>query len=223
VGKNQEAYNTGRINKAKEGKIVGGRKASHGWQWVYNEKGEKVVAAHDNSQLWIVRWLAIKYARGTSALELAQVLTSRGIQTPQGGKQWHPIMIRRILSNMRLTGKAQNFAYPNYLAKEHLEPIDLPDGTYTAFISDELFAIVQERLARNKDESTRRSKRPEEFLLRAGYSRCAYRCCPQLHPISALLWRDGGCAVDDFWVDSLLVYYLSACCHAWKSEAFAAV
>jgi len=169
----RERTTTGRINKAKEGKIVGGRKAPYGWQWVYNEKGEKVGAVHDNSQLWIVRWLAIKYARGTSTLELAQELTKRGVPTPEGGKQWHPIMVRRILSNVRLTGKAQNFAYHNSRAKEHLEPIDLPDGTYPPIISEELFERLQDRLARNKDESTRRSERPEEFLLRAGYIRCA--------------------------------------------------
>jgi site-specific DNA recombinase len=171
----RERTTTGRINKAKEGKIVGGRKLPYGWKFVLNEKGEKVSVVHDNHQLWVARWLAIKYSRGTSTLELAKVLTERGIPTPENGKEWHPIMIRRILSNERLTGKAYNFAYQNgHKAKEHLEPIELPDDTYPPIISQALFDKLQVRLARNKDESTRRSERPEEFLLRAGYIRCGH-------------------------------------------------
>ncbi len=171
----RERTTTGRINKAKEGKIVGGHKLPYGWKWVLNEKGEKVEVTHDEEPVQHIRWMADEYAKGTSTLEIAKSLTERGIPTPYGepGTQWHPIMVRRILTNRRLTGKAQNFG--NYVskAKNPLEPIDLPDGTYPPIISQELFDRLQDRLARNKDESTRRSERPEEFLLRAGYIRCA--------------------------------------------------
>ena len=171
----RERTTTGRINKAKAGKIMGGRKAPYGWKWVLNEKGEKEKTAHDNAQLWVIRWMAIQYDRGMSTLEIAKTLTERGIPTPEDGKQWHPIMVRRILSNERLTGKGQNFFYrgnPN--VKEHLETIDLPEGTYPPIISQELFDRLQVRLERNRVEATRKSEQPEQFLLRAGYIRCGY-------------------------------------------------
>ena len=38
----RERTTTGRINKAKEGKIMGGRKLPYGWKWLLNDKGEKV-------------------------------------------------------------------------------------------------------------------------------------------------------------------------------------
>jgi site-specific DNA recombinase len=171
----RERTTTGRINKAKEGKIVGGRKLPYGWKWQLNAKGEKEKVLHDDEPVKHIRWMANEYADGTSTLELARQLTEQGVPTPEGelGSQWHPIMIRRILSNERLTGRAQNFGNHPSKAKEPLEPIDLPEGTYPAIISQELYWRLKDRLARNKDESTRKSERPEEFLLRAGYIRCA--------------------------------------------------
>jgi site-specific DNA recombinase len=56
--------------------------------------------------------------------------------------------------------------------KTHFDPIDLPDGTYPAIISEELYLRIQARLARTKDEAPRNNECPEEFLLRAGYIRC---------------------------------------------------
>jgi site-specific DNA recombinase len=171
----RERTTTGRINRAKEGKIVGGRKLPYGWKWVLSDTGEKERVIHNDAQVTVIRWLADEYADGTSTLSLAKQLTDQGVPTPEGeaGSVWQPIMIRRILSNERLKGKGMNFAYQRTKAKNPLDPIELPEGTYPPIISEELFAKLQDRLARNKDEATRRSERPEEFLLRAGYIRCA--------------------------------------------------
>jgi len=123
----------------------------------------KVQVVCDEEQAGVIRWLAPLYANGTSTLELAKTLTEQGTPTPEGTGQWQPVMIRRILSNERLTGRVQNFAHHNPRAKEHLEPIDLPDGTYPAIISEELFARLQVRLARNKEESTRKVRGRKSF------------------------------------------------------------
>jgi site-specific DNA recombinase len=171
----RERTTTGRINAAKQGKLVAGRKPPYGWKWALTDTGERTQLIHHPHQLWVIRWIALKYDRGTSTLEIAKTLTERRVAPPEGqpGDAWHPIMIRRILSNPRLTGKSQIFFDRNPKAKEHLETINLPDGTYPPIISEALFARVQVRLERNKDESTRHSERPEAFLLRAGYIRCA--------------------------------------------------
>ena len=171
----RERTTTGRINRAKEGKIVAGRKLPYGWKWQLSDKGEKETVIHDEEPVTHIRWMAEQYAAGTGTNELARQLTDRGVPTPEGepGSRWHPITIRRILSNERLIGKGQNFAYQMHHAKNPFEPIDLPDGTYPPIISRELYLRVQDRLARNKDEAPRKNERPQEFLLRAGYVRCA--------------------------------------------------
>jgi site-specific DNA recombinase len=170
----RERTTTGLINAAKKGKVVTGKKPPYGWRWQLNDKGEKVKIVHHEKQLWVVRWMALKYARGTSTIEIARQLTARGIPTPEGeaGSQWQPIMVRRILACERLTGKAQVFGNHPSKAKEPLEPVELPEGTYPAIISQVLYDKLQERLERNKEESSRKSANPEEFLLRAGYIRC---------------------------------------------------
>jgi site-specific DNA recombinase len=170
----RERTSTGRINKAKQGKIVAGNKLPYGWRWQLNDKGEKEVVLHNLTQLWKVRWMALQFDRGTPTNEIARTLTARGIPTPEGepGKPWHPMAVRRILSNERLIGKGKNFAYQMNPAKQRYDPIDLPDGTYPAIISEELFLRLQDRLSRTKDEAVRHNEHPEEFLLRAGYIRC---------------------------------------------------
>lgn len=178
----RERTTTGLINAAKAGKVVTGRKVPYGWRWEFNEKGEKIKIVYHEKQVWVVRWMAIKYAKGTSTIEIARELTRRGIPTPEGGEgsKWQPIMIRRILGHTQLIGKAQAFGYNTTKAKSHLEPVDLPEGTYPAIISVELYQKIQERLQRNKDESLRRSSDPEEYLLRAGYIRCGI-CGRKMH------------------------------------------
>jgi len=37
------------------------------------------------------------------------------------------------------------FVYHNKSAKQHLEPVDLPDGTYPRILSDEVYAKILER------------------------------------------------------------------------------
>src|SRR3989440_4289049 len=89
----RERTSTGRINKAKQGKIVAGRKLPYGWQLQFDEDGKKTAVGHHLTQLWIVRWMALKYDRATSAKEIARLLTERGIPTPEGPPDgaWHPM------------------------------------------------------------------------------------------------------------------------------------
>lgn len=74
-----------------------------------------------------------------------------------------------------MTGKnVQIFTNHKKDAKQHLEPVDLPDGTYPRILSDEVYAKILERAAVNATQAYRNSKFPEMFLLRAGFARCAY-------------------------------------------------
>ena len=164
---------TGRINKAKEGKIVSGNKAPYGWQWVYDEQGNKTVALHAE-QAPTLQWMSEQYADGTAAYNLASQLNERGIPSPDG-VAWSDRTVTRLLFDTRITGKnAKQFAYQQRKTKQPLEPVDLPDGTYPAIISEELFARIQMRREMNKIGAIRANKEPERYLLRAGFVRCEW-------------------------------------------------
>ena len=51
---------------------------------------------------------------------------------------------------------------------------DLPDGTYPALFDEETYQQVILRVKSNKAEAIRNSDDPTQFLLRAGFVRCAY-------------------------------------------------
>jgi site-specific DNA recombinase len=164
---------TGRINKAKEGKVVSGNKAPYGWRWHYDEQGGKEVLLHEE-QAPVLRWLAEQYANGVAANKLMQLLNERGIPSPTG-KEWNDTSIVRLISDPRITGKnAKIFAYQRRQTKQPLEPIDLPDGTYPAIISEEVYQRIVERREINRADAIRASKEPEEYLLRAGFVKCAH-------------------------------------------------
>ncbi len=163
---------TGRINKAKEGKIVSGSKAPYGWDWYYDERGEKTVVIHTD-QARVVRCIAEQYASGMAANAIMQQLNAEGVPSPTGGA-WNTMTIKRLICDSRITGKGRIFAYQKRKTKQPLEAIDLPDGTYPAIISEELYQKVLARWEANKAEAVRANSEPEQFLLRAGFVHCAY-------------------------------------------------
>jgi site-specific DNA recombinase len=89
------------------------------------------------------------------------------------GKKWHRSNIRRILHDIRYTGKGAKayFSPSKKHATFRIGEIDLPDGTYPKAIDDELFEAVQERLRKNALENPRSNARYENYLL-AGFVRC---------------------------------------------------
>ena len=59
---------------------------------------------------------------------------------PPKGETWHTRTLRRILTDPRMTGQnVQIFTVKNKRAKQHLDAVDLPDGTYPRILSDKLY------------------------------------------------------------------------------------
>jgi site-specific DNA recombinase len=183
---------TGRVNKAKAGEIVSGSKAPYGWTWQYirdavtgkvlhkevilNQEVIRDIEGNETgeTEVTILQWLAEQYAGGVPANNLKEQLNARGIPSPTG-MEWNPRSIVRLLADRRITGKgAKIFAYQRRKTNQPLDSIDLPDGTYPAIISEELFDRIQERMEVNRAEAVRASQQPEEYLLRAGFVRCGY-------------------------------------------------
>jgi hypothetical protein len=129
-----------------------------------NETGETHVS--------VLQWLVEQYANGVSALSLGNQLNQRGLPSPNGCR-WQDGTVARIISDRRVTGKGvQIFVHQNRKTQRPLAPVDLPDGTYPAIVSEELFERVRMRRETNRAEAARIGRHPEEYLLRVGFVRC---------------------------------------------------
>ncbi len=165
---------TGKVTKALQGKVVSGNKTMYGWKWVFNEKGERDYIVLDEGPAEVLRQAGQEYADGVSLRQILLRLQAEGVPGP-GGKQWYPRTLRHILTDPRMTGKnVQIFTNHKVKAKQHLEPINLPDGTYPRILDDDVYAKIVERAAVNSLQASRNSRQPEKFLLRAGFAKCAY-------------------------------------------------
>jgi len=181
---------TGRVNKAKQGKIVSGSQAPYGWKWEYLNpstecRDKRVVLNTDmildrdgnetgETQVSVRQWLVEQYANGVSACGLGNQLNQRRIPSPDGGL-WSDATVVRLVSDRRMTGKGlQIFVHQNRKTQRPLAPVDLPDGTYPAIVSEELFERVRMRRETNRAEAARIGRQPEEYLLRAGFVRCGH-------------------------------------------------
>ncbi len=165
---------TGKVNKARDGKVVSGNKPLYGWKWVLNDKGERDYLVLDEDQANVLREAGQEYADGVSLRQILTRLEAEKVPPPKG-EQWYPRTLRHTLTDPRMTGKnVKIFTVKNKRAKQRLDPVDLPDGTYPAILSDEVYARILERASINAAQASRNSKYPEMFLLRAGFARCAY-------------------------------------------------
>lgn len=168
---------TGRVNKALNGEVVSGTKAVYGWQWVFRQEGEKMVRDHlelYEEQAKVLQRAAQEYADGESLYVICERFDKEGIAPPKGDR-WQIRTLRRLITDVRMTGKnVKIFTVKNKRAKQHLDTVDLPDGTYPAILSDELYEKVLDRANTNAALSTRNSRTPERFLLRAGFVKCSY-------------------------------------------------
>jgi site-specific DNA recombinase len=164
---------TGRTNAVKNGNLraVSNHKVRYGFQWEDPATKDKIILNEEEAA--VIRWIVEQYASGVGTVRIRGMLQERGIPSPMGA-EWSDYTIMSILSDRRITGTGvQAFRYKEKRYKSHHDTVSIPDGTYPAIISTEMFERIQKRMETNKAQATRSSKRPEEFLLRAGYIRCA--------------------------------------------------
>ncbi len=164
---------TGRTNAVKNGQMraVNHHRVRYGFKWEDPATKDRIVL--NEPEATVIRWLAENYADGVGTVRLRGMLAEQGIPAPMGG-EWCDYTIMSILSDRRITGvDMQAFRHKEKRYKSHHDTVDIPDGTYPAIISVELFERLQKRMETNKAQAVRSSKRPEDFLLRAGYVRCA--------------------------------------------------
>ena len=168
---------TGRISKAKEGKVPPVAKVPYGRRWVYAEKNGKMVHAGIElveEEAALLRNAAQEYADGISLNSIVKRLNDDGIPAANGGV-WYPSTLLRLIVDPRITGRNLTaFTTTRAKAKTRLGAVELPDDTYPQIISVELHERVVARCKYNTEASPRKSAEPEMFLLRNGYARCKY-------------------------------------------------
>ncbi len=163
---------TGRTNAAQNGKIVSGSKPIFGVTW--HDAVAKDYLILDEQPTAILQRAAEEYANGDSLHLIVRRFEAEGIAPPKG-ERWHVRTLRRLLTDPRMTGQNVHiFTYKDKRAKQHLDTVLLPEGTYPRIISDELYKKVIDRAETNAALSIRNSKHPERFLLRSGFARCLY-------------------------------------------------
>jgi len=177
----RERTQRGLLARAKGGKLRPGARPLYGYRWTDDTKGAYAV---DPETSVIVLCIYDASLNGRSLCGIAADLQEDGIVSPTGRARWSLETVRTILNHPGYTGKAVANATQSVkrrgkntwktTARPESEHIILPDGTIPALIAPAVWGAVQDRLRRNRAESSRNSKNPEYFLLRGGIVRCGY-------------------------------------------------
>jgi site-specific DNA recombinase len=185
-----------RIDRGKRGRVtekkvlLGAGPALYGYKW--NETrtayliNDEIVMVDANGNKWSEAKIAIRIfdmaSQGISLRKIAFTLSQEGIFNRKG-TIWGPNTISTMLSNISYIGKAVQYKeritkLPNgsrtHKKRPEEEQIELPDGIIPPLVTTEIFHIVQQQLARNKQMSARNNKvYPEDdCILRCGLVVC---------------------------------------------------
>ena len=160
----------GRLEKARQGKVVSGAAAPFGY--VYNPITSMLVINEEEAK--VVRLIFHLYTQERlSLVGLADKLNRLGIARPRGGSRWRSSSLARMLSNETYTGvlwqnrwqfekaavrTGQKLAKVRQRSKEEQIPTTVP-----AIVTRAIFDAVQKRLDQNSRLARRNTKR--EYLL----------------------------------------------------------
>jgi len=181
----QERTRRGKLHRMRQGELVSGQRV-FGYEYV---KRKSDIPAHFeiiDTEAEVVRNVYQWYVyAGLPLRAIALRLQDAGITTVRGGR-WRGAHIGRMIGNSLYTGtgyahtieaiepKDQKRGYRKYLKsgrrkrpKEEWMPFSAP-----RIVDDEIFELAQQRLQRNRELASRRTKR--NYLLR-GLLRC--ECC----------------------------------------------
>lgn len=182
----------GAQRRASEGKRLPGCNPKYGYSWDDDRPKAKGALTIDPLSGAVVRRIFAEYAAGRSLRMIARGLDTDGIPTPsQYAKsnrrtcgKWSPGTIREIVGDIEYTGRSATLRHSLALKKGKKSPgvidrppeewIALPEGTTPALVDWATFSTAQERIAHNRQESTRRHRDPSACLLRTSFGQCGY-------------------------------------------------
>jgi site-specific DNA recombinase len=170
----------GRLARLRSGQLLPWTRAPYGYLLHPERPRDPAALQVDLAAAAIVRELFAAYAAGGATLHsLAAALTARRVPTPTGKPIWRPPTIRGLLTNPAYKGQAasgRRRTTPARGRRSALQPVgagvsttDQPPEEWItvpvpALITDELFELVQRRLAANQRAARRSTTHP--YLLR---------------------------------------------------------
>jgi site-specific DNA recombinase len=189
-----ERSRRGKLHKAREGvvNVLGG--APYGYRYVKKTDTSAAYYQVIESEAGVVRLVFQMYTKEHLNIRaIARSLNERGIPTRTGKTRWERSTVWGLLRNPAYQGKAcygktelrprqritrpvrQRNGMPNRNSANHERPrsewIEVP---VPALVSEEIFALAQEQLAKNKHHSPRRTIEPSLLQGMLVCQRCGY-------------------------------------------------
>ena len=175
-----ERCRRGKLHRARAGAVAVLARAPYGYRYV--KKSEQLDAFYEVDELeaQVVREVFRRYVQdGESIGKIARSLGEQGVTTRTGKRSWNPATIWGMLRNPAYAGRAafgkthvtgepvrmtrsarQRGQRSGRSARERVGPEQWEHIPVPALITEEQFALVQERLQRNKRLSPRNTRRP---------------------------------------------------------------
>lgn len=165
------------------GRLLPGCKPLFGYRW-----RDDTHSAYDPdpATAWIVQRIYKESAEGRTLCQIADALTSEGVQKPtgRGRPRWAHQTIRWILTTPHYAGdvrwwrrqRSSRRPGEQHTTRWRLaeQQVTMPADTVPALVDAETYQIVQERMRLNKERSPRNNRDPEATLLRGGFVRCGH-------------------------------------------------
>jgi DNA invertase Pin-like site-specific DNA recombinase len=183
-----EAMHRGRKTRVvSHGRPLHGRRQRYGWTWVDERDprtGKLILKARAEicePEATIVRRMYDEAAHGAPLYQIVNGLIRDGVPNTVGEAKWNNAFVRSILRDQRYMGVAYAMRYKKIktgsgymvVMRPEEEQVRLPDGTFPAIVSEDLWYAVQDILSKNRLQATRNNHHPERALLRAGFAYCA--------------------------------------------------
>jgi site-specific DNA recombinase len=188
-----ERMRRGRQAKIRAGVMLPWTKRPYGFQLHPDRPRDPSGVQVEPAEAAIVAEIFVAYARdGASLLSVTDRLYELGIPSPLGRPRWTPASLRGILTNPIYIGKVYSGRWhyrPPQIRRSATRPMGRPHAssdvtppetwtlvaTIPAIVSEELFELVQRKLAQNQTFA-RRNNTTHQYLLRALVScgKCGY-------------------------------------------------
>ena len=109
------------------------------------------------SEAKIVRYIYDLYLQGKTINAICRILTDQRISTPGGKEKWGVATVNSILQNEKYVGNArlQKTFCTSYLTKQMKKnegelPMYFIEGSHPGIVSESIFNLVQEEIAKNR-------------------------------------------------------------------------
>lgn len=149
-----------------------GNKPLYGYDWIWEKKGKagwkKVGFSINIDKSKHVKQVFNLFDEGKTLQDIRRTM----LEVAPEASKWKLHNIKRMLSDVRYTGKNATAFFTKKEANSLFQKVDLPDGTYPQIIADDLFERVQKRLQHYRSDSPKRNQHPENYLLRGGFIYC---------------------------------------------------